>query len=394
MELAKRLNRLPPYLFVEITQKITELRARGEDIISFAIGDPDLPTPSHIIEYMCQAAHDPVNHCYPETAGLPKLRQAIAEWYERRFGVTLNPAKEVLPLIGSKEGIGHMALCFIEPGDLALVPDPGYPPFSLGTILAGGEPYFMPLKEENDFLPDFEAIPDEVAGKAKLMWLNYPNNPTGAIAGRDFFERAVYFAQKHNLAICHDAAYTEVAFDGYKPSSFLQLPGAKKIGVEFHSLSKTYHMTGWRIGMVVGNADMVDALFRVKSNLDSGIPQAIQYAAVEALHGSQEHIAERNAIFQRRRDKLVKVLNEIGLKARMPKATFYIWAKIPHGYTSLDFTKTLLDEAGIAVTPGTGYGKEGEGYIRLSLTISDDRLEQGIGRLSSWHARNCHCEEH
>jgi LL-diaminopimelate aminotransferase len=387
MELAKRLNRLPPYLFVEINQKIAELRAKGKDIINFTIGDPDLPTPSHIVEHMCQAARDPVNHHYPETAGLPKLRQAIAEWYERRFGVTLDPAKEVLPLIGSKEGIGHMALCFIEPGDLALVPDPGYPPYSLGTILAGGEPYFMPLKEENDFLPDFEAIPDKVADKAKLMWLNYPNNPTGAIAGLDFFERAVHFARKHNLAVCHDAAYTEVAFDGYKPPSFMQIPGAKKIGVEFHSLSKTYHMTGWRIGMVVGNADMVDALFRVKSNLDSGIPQAIQYAAVEALVGSQEHIAEHNAIFQRRRDKLVKVLNEIGLKARIPKATFYIWAKIPQGYTSMDFTKKLLDEAGIAVTPGTGYGKEGEGYIRLSLTISDDRLEQGMNRLSSWHRR-------
>jgi LL-diaminopimelate aminotransferase len=387
MKLAKRLNRLPPYLFVEITQKIAELRARGEDIISFAIGDPDLPTPSHIIEYMCQAARDPRNHHYPETAGLAELRQAIAEWYERRFGVTLDPAKEVLPLIGSKEGIGHMALCFIEPGDLALVPDPGYPPYSLGTILAGGEPYFMPLKEENDFLPDFEAIPDKVADKAKLMWLNYPNNPTGAIAGLDFFERAFHFAQKHNVAICHDAAYTEVAFDGYKPPSFMQLDGAKEIGVEFHSLSKTYHMTGWRIGMVVGNANMIRALFQVKSNLDSGIPQAIQYAAVEALHGSQEHIAERNAILQRRRDKLVKVLKEIGLKARIPQATFYVWAKIPQGYTSMDFTKKLLDEAGIAVTPGIGYGKEGDGYIRFSLTISDDRLEQGMNRLSSWHRR-------
>jgi LL-diaminopimelate aminotransferase len=387
MQLAKRLNRLPPYLFVEINKRVAELRARGEDIISFVIGDPDLPTPSHIIEYMCQAAHDPTNHRYPETAGLLELRQAIAGWYERRFGVTLNSAKEVLPLIGSKEGIGHMALCFIEPGDLALVPDPGYPPFSLGTILAGGEPYFMPLKEENDFLPDFKAIPDEVADKAKLMWLNYPNNPTGAIAGLDFFDGAVYFAQKHNLAICHDAAYTEVAFDGYNAPSFMQIPGAKKIGVEFHSLSKTYHMTGWRIGMVVGNADMVNALFKVKSNLDSGIPQAIQYAAVEALRGSQEHIVERNAIFQRRRDKLVKVLNEIGLKARIPKATFYIWAKIPQGYTSMDFTKKLLDEAGIAVTPGIGYGKEGESYVRFSLTISDDCLEQGIKHLLAWHRR-------
>jgi LL-diaminopimelate aminotransferase len=370
---------------VEINQKIAELRARGEDVISFAIGDPDLPTPSDIIEFMCQAARDPTNHRYPETAGLPELRQAIAEWYERRFGVTLDPDKEVLPLIGSKEGIGHMALCFIEPGDLALIPDPGYPPFSMGTILAGGEPHFMPLKEENDFLPDFKAIPAKGANKAKLMWLNYPNNPTGAIADLDFFEMAVHFAQQHDLAICHDAPYTEVAFDGYKPPSFMQAAGAKKIGVEFHSLSKTYNMTGWRIGMVVGNAGMVEALFQVKSNLDSGIPQAIQHAAINALRGSQKYIAEHNAIFQRRRDKLMKVLDEIGLGARMPKATFYIWAKVPQGYTSIDFTKKLLDETGIAVTPGSGYGKEGEDYIRLSLTISDDRLEQGIDRLSSWH---------
>jgi LL-diaminopimelate aminotransferase len=392
MELAGRLDRLPPYLFVEINQKIAELRARGEDIVSFAVGDPDLPTPSHIIESMCQAAQDPKNHRYPETAGLSELRQAIAEWYERRFGVTLNSGKEVLPLIGSKEGIGHMALCFIEPGDLALVPDPSYPPFSLGTVLAGGEPYFMPLKEENDFLPDFEAIPNEIADKAKLMWLNYPNNPTGAVAGLDFFERAVHFARKHNVAVCHDAAYTEVTFDGYQAPSFMQLAGANKIGVEFHSLSKTYNMTGWRIGMVVGNADIIEALFQVKSNLDSGIPQAIQYAAVEALRGSQVDIAERNAIFQRRRDKLVRALDEIGLEARIPKATFYVWARVPQEYTSMGFTKKLLDEAGIAVTPGTGYGNQGEGYIRLSLTVSDDRLEQGMNRLLDWHSRKHHCQ--
>jgi len=388
MQIAKRLERLPPYLFVEINQKIAELRARGEDIISFAIGDPDLPTPSHIIEYMCQAAHDPANHGYPETAGLTELRQAIAEWYERRFGVILDPDREVLPLIGSKEGIGHMALCFIEPGDVALVPDPGYPPFSIGTILAGGEPYFMPLREENNFLPDFEAIPGKVADEAKLMWLNYPNNPTGAIADLDFFERAVYFARQHKLAVCHDAPYTEIFFDSYLPPSFMQTPGAREIGVEFHSLSKTYHMTGWRIGMVVGNPEMINALFQVKSNLDSGIPQAIQQAAIEALRGSQDHIAEHNAIFQRRRDKLMKVLDEIGLEARIPKATFYIWARVPQGYSSVEFTKKLLGEAGIAVTPGTGYGKEGEGYIRLSLTIPDDRLEEGIHRLLSWHGRS------
>jgi LL-diaminopimelate aminotransferase len=387
MELAKRLNKLPPYLFVEINRKIAELQAEGKDVVNFGVGDPDLATPCHIIEKMCQAAHDPVNHRYPETGGLLELRHAVAEWYERRFGVTLDPAKEVLPLIGSKEGIGHMALCVVDPGDLALVPDPGYPPFSMGTILAGGELYFMPLKEENDFLPDFEAIPDGVADNAKLMWLNYPNNPTGAIADLDFFEKAVHFAQRHSLAICHDAPYTEIAFDGYKPPSFMEVPGAKKIGVEFHSLSKTYHMTGWRIGMVVGNADMVGALFKVKSNLDSGIPQAIQYAAVEALRGSQEHIARHNVIFQRRRDELAKALNKVGLRARIPKATFYIWAKIPQGYTSIDFTKELLDEVGIAVTPGVGYGKGGEGYIRFSLTISDERLKEGVNRLLTWRGR-------
>jgi len=387
MKLARRLDRLPPYLFVEVNRRIAELRAKGKDVIDFGIGDPDLPTPSHIIERLCRAAHDPANHRYPETDGLPELRRTIAEWYKKRFGATLNPAKEVLPLVGSKEGIGHMALCFIEPGDLALVPDPGYPPFSLGTILAGGEPYSMPLKEENDFLPDFEAIPGDIADRARLMWLNYPNNPTGAIADLGFFEKAVHFARRHSLAICHDAPYTEVTFDGYRAPSFMQTPGAKDVGVEFHSLSKTYHMTGWRIGMVVGNTDMVNALSRVKSNLDSGVPQAIQYAAVEALRGSQEHIAKHNVVFQRRRDKLVTVLNEVGLKARMPKATFYVWAKIPPDYTSMEFAKKLLDEVAIAVTPGTGYGKEGEGYIRFSLTISDDRLEEGVNRLSSWHWR-------
>ena len=387
MRLAKRLDRLPPYLFVDINEKIAQKRARGEKIISFAIGDPDLPTPSHIIEYMCQAAHDPANHNYPETSGLPELRQAIAEWYERRFGVILDPDKEVLPLIGSKEGIGHMALCFIEPGDIALVPDPGYPPFSMGTILAGGEPYFMPLKEENDFLPDLNAIPEKIAAKAKLMWLNYPNNPTGATAELDFFEKAGRFAQQHNLVICHDAPYTEVSFDGYEPPSFMQVPYAKEVGVEFHSLSKTYHMTGWRIGMVVGNSRVINALFRVKSNLDSGIPQAIQRAAIEALRGPQDCIMMHNAILQRRRDKLLDALNEIGLEARKPQATFYIWAKVPQGYSSVDFTKKLLDEVGIAVTPGIGYGREGEGYIRFSLTLSDDCLEEGIDRLLTWHRR-------
>jgi len=387
MQLAKRLDRLPPYLFVDINQKIAELRAKGEDIISFAIGDPDSPTPSHIIESMCQAAHDPSNHKYPETGGMEGLRRAIAEWYEKRFGVMLNPDREVLPLIGSKEGIGHMALCFIEPGDIALVADPGYPVYSMSTILAGGEAYSVPLKEENDFLPDLGAIPGEVADKAKLIWLNYPNNPTGATVGLDFFQEAVHFAQRHSVAVCHDAAYTEVAFDGCRPPSFLQASEAKELGVEFHSLSKTYHMTGWRIGMVVGNAEMIDALFRVKSNLDSGVPQAIQEAAIEALRGPQDCIAEHNVALQGRRDKLIGALNRIGLKAKVPKAGFYIWARVPQGYTSVDFSKKLLGEAGIAVTPGSSYGKEGEGYIRFSLTVPDKRLEQGINRLLAWYGR-------
>jgi len=385
MKLSHRLDKLPPYLFVEINRKIAEKQAKGEDIISFAIGDPDMPTPQHIIDQLCQAAHDPANHRYPETAGLPELCQAIARWYQKRFAVTLDPSKEVLPLIGSKEGVGHISFCFIDPGDLALVPDPGYPVYFMSTLLAGGKPYFMPLTEKNDFLPDLESIPEKIAEKAKLLWLNYPNNPTGAVADTAFFQRAVRFAEKHNLAICHDAPYTEVAFDGYQPPSLMQIPEAREVGIEFHSLSKTYNMTGWRIGMAVGNARMIDALFRFKSNLDSGIPQAIQQAAIKALNGPQGCIAEHNAIYQRRRDKLVKALNDIGLRARSPKASFYIWARIPDGYTSIEFTTELLDKANVAVTPGVGYGNAGEGYVRLSLTLSDDRLDEGISRLLRWH---------
>jgi len=385
MKLSHRLDKLPPYLFVEINREIAEKKARGEDIISFAIGDPDMPTPQHIIDQLCKAAHDPVNHRYPETAGLSELCQAIVRWYKRRFGVRLDHDKEVVPLIGSKEGIGHVSFCFIDPGDIALVPDPGYPVYSMSTLLAGGEPYLLPLTEENDFLPDLEAIPDKIAEKAKLLWLNYPNNPTGAVADIAFFQKAVNFAKKHKLAICHDAPYTEIAFDGYQPPSLLQVTEAKEVGIEFHSWSKTYNMTGWRIGMAVGNAQMIDALFRFKSNLDSGIPQAIQKAALEALNGPQDSVTEQNTIYQRRRDKLVKALNNIGLRARSPKASFYIWAKIPDGYTSIALTAELLDKANVAVTPGTGYGSAGEGYIRLSLTLPDSRLDEGISRLLKWH---------
>jgi LL-diaminopimelate aminotransferase len=385
MKMSKRIENLSPYLFVEISRKIADKKAKGEEVISFAIGDPDIPTPPHVIKKLCQAAHDPPNHRYPESEGLPELRWAIAGWYKNRFSISLDADKEVLPLIGSKDGIAHIPLCFIDPGDIALVPDPGYPPYSVCTMFAGGEPYYMPLTEENDFLPGLDTIPPDVLQKAKLLWINYPNNPTAAVADIDFFNRVVKFAQQHDLAVCHDGPYSEVAFDGYQPISFMQSEGAREVGIEFHSLSKSYNMTGWRIGMAVGNAKMIEALRRVKSNLDSGIPQAIQYAAIEAFTGPQDCIQEHNAAYQRRRDLIIDVLNEIGLKAKPPKASLYIWAKVPEDYTSsVELADALLEEIGVVVTPGIGYGKSGEGYIRLSLTIPDAALVKGLSRLSAW----------
>lgn len=385
MRMSKRMKNLETYLFVEISNKIAERKARGEEVISFAIGDPDLPTPKHIIDKLCQAAQEPSNHRYPETAGLPELRQTIASWYHKRFGVSLDPASEILPLIGSKEGIGHIALCFIDDGDITLVPNPAYPVYSISTMLAGGQTYHLPLTAGNNFLPDLDAIPQEILDKAKLLWLNYPNNPTSAIANIDFFNRVVKFARRHSIAVCHDCPYSEVSFDGYRPVSFLQADGAREVGIEFHSLSKSYNMAGWRIGMAVGNADMINALMRVKSNLDSGVPQAIQYAAIEALSGPQDFIAEHNAIYQRRRDLIIELLSDMGLKVQPPKASLYVWAKIPEGYTSMEFANDLLEQVGVVVIPGTGYGEYGEGYIRLSLTIPDATLVNGLSRLARWH---------
>jgi LL-diaminopimelate aminotransferase len=384
MQLAHRIEKLPPYLFVEISRKIAEKRAQGVDVVSFGVGDPDIPTPPHVIDALVEAARDPASHRYPETEGLPEFRRAVAGWYERRFGLSLDPRREVLSLIGSKDGIGHVALCFIDPGDLALVPDPAYPVYAVGTLFAGGEPYYLPLREENGFLPDLDAVPADVARRAKLLWLNYPNNPTGAVAGLDFFERAVAFARRSDLAVCHDGPYSEVAFDGYRPVSFLQAAGAREVGVEFHSLSKTYNMTGWRIGMAVGNAAMIDALMRVKSNLDSGVPQAIQRMAIVALEGPQDCIDEHNAVYQRRRDRLVEALRALGLSVQPPRASLYVWARVPKGYTSMGFATRLLDDVGVVVTPGVGYGAAGEGYVRLSLTIPDERMEEGLRRLAGW----------
>ena len=384
MKFASRIEKVPPYLFVGISRKIAEKRAQGIDVISFGIGDPDIPTPENVVEKLRETALDSPNHRYPETDGLPEFRQAVADWYQRRFGISVHPDKETLPLIGAKEGIGHAALCFIEPGDIALVPDPGYPVYSVGTWFAGGECHWMPLLEENGWMPDLDAIPDDVADKATVMWLNYPNNPTGAIADADYFAKVVEFANAHDIAVMHDASYSEVAFDGYRPISFLETPGAIDVGVEFHSLSKSYNMTGWRLGMAVGNEDIISALMVIKSNLDSGVPNAIQYMGMEAMELSQDAIDERNAIYEHRRDRVVQTLRDIGLDAIPPKASLYVWTRIPEGFTSAEFTALLLDEADIVVTPGNGYGEYGEGYIRLSLTINDEDMEKGLARLSEW----------
>ena len=384
MRLSRRIEKLPPYLFTAITRAIAEKRAQGVDVVTFAIGDPDIPTPRHILDSLHAAAEDPANHRYPESDGLPELRRAIAGWYERRFGLGFDPDKEVQPLLGSKEGISNVALCLVDPGDVVLIPSPGYPPYTTGTIFAGGEPYYLPLTEENDFLPDLSAVPDDVARRARVLWLNYPNNPTAAVAPLEFFEEAVRFAKRYDIAVCHDGPYSEVAYDGYKPVSFLQADGAREVGIEFHSLSKTFNMTGWRIGWAIGNATLIDALFRVKDNIDSGIAQAIQRMAITALEGPQDCIEEHNAVYQRRRDILVEALRACGLRVQPPKASLYVWARVPQGFSSADFAARLIDDIGVVVTPGSGYGVYGEGYVRLSLTTPDDRVEEGARRLIEW----------
>ena len=385
MKLSRRLDQLKPYVFVEISRIIAKKRAEGVEVVTFGIGDPDIPTPAPIVDRLVQASRTPANHRYPETDGLPEVRQAIATWYKDRFGVGhLDPNTEVLPLIGAKEGIGHVAFCFLDPGDIALVPDPAYPVYSVGTMFAGAESYTMPLVEENGWLPDLDVIPPEVARDAKVMWLNYPNNPTGAVADGAYYRKAIAFAREYDIALLHDAAYSEVVYDGYKALSFMEMEGAKEVGIEFHSLSKCFNMTGWRFGSAVGNADMIQALFKIKSNLDSGIPQAIQEMAIEALTGPQKYIDENNAIYQVRRDKVIDALTRLGLRVVPPKASLYLWARVPKGYTSASFAAQLLDDTAIVVTPGSSYGDHGEGYIRLSLTTPDEMIDKGVERLASW----------
>ncbi len=383
MKFASRIDRVPPYLFVEISRRIAKKRSEGADVISFGIGDPDLPTPDGVVEALREASLEPDNHRYPETDGLPVLRTSIAEWYGSRFGVSLDADREVLPLIGAKEGIGHAALCFVDPGDIVLVPDPGYPVYSVGTWFAGGECHFMPLSEENGWLPDLSTIPSDTARKARAMWLNYPNNPTGAVATEDFFAQAVEFARAHDIVLLHDAAYTECWFENYRPPSLLQTPGAMEVGMEFHSLSKSYNMTGWRVGMAAGNADLIEALMIVKSNLDSGIPQAVQHMAIEAIKTGDADLMARNAVYQRRRDRVIDTLETIGLSVEAPRAGLYVWARVPKGFTSAEFTALLLDKVDLVVTPGNGYGPSGEGYIRFSLTIREDDMERGLQRLAT-----------
>jgi LL-diaminopimelate aminotransferase len=383
MQLAQRVQQLPPYLFAAISRMIEEKRAEGVDVISLGIGDPDLPTPPHLIERLQEAAADPANHRYPESEGLPKLRAAMARWYSNRHGVTLDPNSEIVVLIGSKEGIAHLPLCLIDPGDVSLITDPGYPVYEIGTMFAGGETVRIPLSEEDGWLPRLDEIDPVDAARARILWLNYPNNPTGALADRPFFERAVAWARDNEVVIAHDLAYADVTFDGYVAPSILEVDGARDVAIEFNSLSKTFNMTGWRAAMAVGNAEVIDALTRVKTNVDSGLPQAIQQMAITALDDPRDSITAHNAIYQRRRDRVVEVLHELGLRLDPPKASLYVWARLPEGeYFSGDYAARLVNETGVVLTPGAAYGDAGEGYIRISLTVPDERLEEALDRLS------------
>ncbi len=379
---ARRLTELPPYLFVEIDRKKREALARGVDVIDLGIGDPDIPTPAPIVRAMVKAAKEPVNHRYPESVGLDRFREAVAGWYKHRFGVDLSPGSEVLSLIGAKEGIGHLPLALVNPGDVVLIPDPAYPVYRAGTIFAGGEVHVMPLRKENGFLPDLDAIPSEICRRARLMFVNYPNNPTGAVAPLEFYRQVVAFANRHNIVVAADNTYSEIAYDGYRPVSFLEAPGAKEVGIEFHSLSKTFNMTGWRIGFAVGNARVIDALRRIKSNLDSGAFQAVQEAGIVAFTMADEISAKNSKVYQRRRDILLKGLRKIGLDVDTPRASFYVWPRVPQSYDSAGFVSALIERAGIIASPGSGFGREGEGYVRFALTQEAKRLQEATERLS------------
>ncbi len=378
---ADRLDRLPPYLFAEIDRMKQEALGQGISIISLGIGDPDLPTPPHIVEVLKRAAENPAHHRYPSYQGMQTFREAVATWYRNRFSVELDPDSEVLSLIGSKEGLGHLPLAFLNPGEVSLIPDPAYPVYEAGTVLAGGHPVRMPLLAENAFLPDPEDLKMSDVRQAKLLFLNYPNNPTAAVAPEEFFGQIVDFAREYEIIVVHDAAYSEMAFDGYQPLSFLQTPGAKEVGIELHSLSKTFNMTGWRVAFAVGNEEVLSALGAVKTNIDSGVFQAVQEAGVAALTGDQGCVEEMRQIYGRRRDVMCEGIRSVGLQAETPRATFYVWIRVPEGYTSASFTAHLLQKAGVMTTPGNGFGDNGEGFIRAALTQDESQIQEAIERI-------------
>jgi LL-diaminopimelate aminotransferase len=379
VRVARRVKTLPPYLFAELDRKVAEKRAAGTEVISLGIGDPDRPTPRHVVEALQEAAEDPSTHRYPSYYGLPALRRAVADWYRTRFGVDLDPETEVQPLIGSKEGIAHLTWAFVDPGDEVLVPDPGYPVYDISARLAGGTPVSVPHTEERGFLPDLSEV--RPTGRTKLLWLGFPSNPTAAVAERPVFEAAVALARDHGFLLAHDAAYSEITFDGFVAPSVLEIPGARDVAVEIGSASKSYNMTGWRVGWAVGNADAIKALATLKTNLDSGIFNAVQRGGIAALTGPQDHLGPLLDAYRRRRDLFVSALNDLGWDLKAPLGSFYVWFPTRDGASSADFADLLLERAGVVVTPGTGYGSNGEGYVRASMTIADDRLEEAVARV-------------
>ncbi len=378
MRTASRLERLPPYMFAELDRRIEEKRAAGVDVISLGVGDPDTPTPDHVVEALREAAADPATHRYPSYFGMPELRRAIAAHYRERFEVDLDPDAEIQPLIGSKEGLAHLPIAFVDPGDETLVPDPGYPVYASSTTLAGGTPVGFPLSAERGFLPDLDAM--RVTGRTRILWLNYPSNPTAAVADPPFFERAVSFARQHDLLLVHDAAYSEMTFEGYVAPSILQAPGAKEVAIEFGSVSKTHNMTGWRVGWAVGSADAVGALAQEKTNIDTGIYDAVQRAAIAAVTGPQDHLERLRAMYQKRRDVVIATLNDLGWELEPPKGSFYVWFPTRDGMSSAEFCDLVLERTGVVISPGSGYGAGGEGFARISLTVSDDRLQEAMDR--------------
>ena len=378
MRFSKRLDAVPPYLFAELERKIEQREQAGIDVISLGIGDPDLPTPEPVVEALARAARDPATHQYPSNRGTAAFREAVAGFYEERFGVGLDPDTEVIPVLGGKEGVAHVALATLDPGETALAPDPGYPPYTSGPVFSGADVHYLPLTEERGFLPDLETAPD-----GRLLFLNYPNNPTGATAEVDFFERAVGFGRERELSVVHDNAYSEITFDGYSAPSFLQAEGAKEVGVEIFSLSKGWNMTGWRAGWIAGNAEVVEKYRHLKTNLDSGMFEAVQAAAVAALTEARDFPRQMSEVYRRRRDLVTDALRAIGLDVTPPQATPYFWARVPDGYSSASFAELVLEEANVVVSPGGAYGPSGEGFVRFSLTVPDDRLEEAVRRIES-----------